>query len=137
MNSQVRFLPLRPIYGGCYDIAKRNKGQPRTSVNGVSKKFKRMAELYKYFARHWTGLDFSDEALLEMFNSESYGTRVNPKNGYLIGKGYLNMTVTSWKEDIALGTLFVKELYADGNFPEWWLDGIFQDSPGYKDRIGV
>ena len=95
-----------------------------------------MAELYKYFARHWTGLDFSDEALLEMFNSESYGTPVKPKNGYLVGKGYLNMTVTSWKEDIVMGTLFVKELYQEGCFPEWWLDGIFRDTPGFKDATG-
>jgi hypothetical protein len=114
-----------------------NKGQPRTSVNGVSNKFKRMAELYKHFARHWTGLDFSDEALLEMFNSESYGTRVNPKNGYLVGKGFLNVAVTSWKEDVALGTLFVKELYQDG-YPEWWLDGIFCNTPGFKEvKLGV
>jgi hypothetical protein len=91
-----------------------------------------MAELYRYFARHWEHvLDFSDDALLEMFNSESYGTKVNPKNGYLVGKQWLNVTVASWKEDIEMGTLFVKELYDDGNFPEWWLDGIFRGYPGF------
>lgn len=122
------------LLGGLHVFAKRNKGQPRTSVNGVSNKFKRMAELYKYFARHWEHvLDFSDNALLEMFNSESYGTKVNPKNGYLVGKQWLNVTVTCWKEDIALGSLFVRELYEDGNFPEWWLDGIFRGYPGFSE----
>lgn len=95
-----------------------------------------MSELYRYFAKHWTGLDFSDEALLEMFNSESYGTYVSPKNGFLVGKGWLNVTVACWKEDIELGCLFVRELYEDGNYPTWWLDGIFRDSPGFK-SIGV
>jgi len=104
-----------------------NKGQPRHSVNGVSKKFRRQAELYKYFARHWEHvLDFSDEALLQRFNSESYGTYVHEKNGYLVGKHWLNVTVSCWKEDIAMGCLFVRELYEDGNFPEWWLDSIFK-----------
>lgn len=128
--------------GGLHVFAKRNghssvsnKGQPRKTVNGVSNKFKRMAELYKYFARHWAHvLDFSDDALLEMFNSESYGTYVNPKNGYLVGKQWLNVTVACWKEDIQMGTLYVKELYQDGNFPEWWLDGIFREYQGFKDK---
>lgn len=61
-----------------------------------------------------------------MFNSESYGTKVQQNNGYLVGKHWLNVTVSCWKEDILLGTLFVKELYDDENFPEWWLDSIFK-----------
>ena len=86
-----------------------------------------MAELYRYFAKDWEHvLDFSDEALLEMFNSESYGTPVVPKNGYLVGKQWLNVNVAMWKEDIAGGTLFKWELYADENLPDWWLDGIFK-----------
>lgn len=86
-----------------------------------------MAELYRYFAKPWEHvLDFSDEALVEMYNSESYGTKIDPKNGYLVGKHWLNVTVTMWKEDLALGTLFKHELYSDPDLPNWWLDGILK-----------
>lgn len=85
-----------------------------------------MAELYKHFASGWTGLDFSDQSLIEMFNSESFGSTVDErKNGYFVGKQWLSVTVAMWKEDQARGHLVVSELYADDKLPEWWLDGIF------------
>ena len=46
-----------------------------------------MSELYRLFGSQWQNLDFSDDALIEMFNSESYGTEVDKnKNGFYIGK---------------------------------------------------
>jgi len=86
-----------------------------------------MCEVYRIFARHWEHvLDFSDEACVELFNSESYGGRVDPKNGFSVGKTYLNVHVKMWKEDIESGILRKHELYEEGLFPHWWLDSIFK-----------
>ena len=85
-----------------------------------------MCEVYRIFSRHWDHvLDHSDQAIIELFNSESYGGRVDPRNGYAVGKMYLNVHVKMWKEDIALGLLRPQELYDDGLFPHWWLDSVF------------
>jgi len=95
-------------------------------VNGLSNKFLRMSELYKMFSKDWEPcLDFSDEALIELYNYESYGGKL-PKNnnGFMHGKKMLNLNVTSWKEDIEAGLLFKFELYEDPNFPHWWLDRV-------------
>jgi len=64
--------------------------------------------------------------LIELFNGESYGTPVSPKNGFAHGKKMLSLNVTMWKEDISKGLLFKHELYADQKFPHWWLDSIFK-----------
>jgi hypothetical protein len=85
-----------------------------------------MAEVYRIFSRSWDHvLDYSDEMLIELYNSESYGTSVSSKNGFSVGKTYLNVHEKMWKEDIKLGLLREKELYEDGLFPHWWLDNIF------------
>ena len=85
-----------------------------------------MAELYKVFAIEWEScLDFSDDALVELYNFESYGgKRCNKNNGFVHGKKMLNLNVTMWKEDIEAGNLFKFELYNDPKFPTWWLDSI-------------
>lgn len=86
-----------------------------------------MAELYRHFGRDWKDcLDFSDESLIELYNQESYGGRVDPKNGFYHGKKWLNVTVKMWLEDIEKGYLFKQELYEDENYPHWWLDSIFK-----------
>ena len=71
-------------------------------------------------------LDYSDEAMIEMYNSESYGTPVNRHNGFYVGKQWLNVNVTMWREDIQRGLLFEKELYNDPKFPHWWLDKVLK-----------
>jgi hypothetical protein len=109
-------------FGGCYVIAKR-----KTSVKQLSRKFIRMCGVYRIFSRHWTdSLDFSDEAMIELYNCETYGGKCSGKNGFGVGKSYLSLSVSMWKEDIALGLLRKYELYDDGLFPEWWLDSVFK-----------
>lgn len=72
-------------------------------------------------------MDFSDEAMIEMYNSESYGTAVNKStNGFYIGKQWLNVQISMWKEDRLQGHLILSELYEDPKFPHWWLDNIFK-----------
>lgn len=86
-----------------------------------------MSEVYEVFANDWKDCcDFSDEALIELYNYESYGGRVSPRNGYHVGKKWLNVTVAMWKEDIRDGNLFKKELYDDPKFPHWWLDSVLK-----------
>ena len=124
-----KFSPATKLTnGGCYVIAKRNSnGKPRLTINGLSGKFKRMAELYRMFANDWSHvLDFSDEAMVELYNHESYGQPIRQNNGFMHGKKWLNLNVTMWKEDIEKGLLFVPELYDDPKFPHWWLDNIFK-----------
>jgi len=86
-----------------------------------------MAELYKHFSKDWEHcLDYSEESLREMYNSETHGDPVSQNNGYYHGKKWLNVTVKMWKEDLnGLGLLFKDELYNYPNYPHWWLDSVF------------
>ena len=86
-----------------------------------------MSEVYKVFSRQWEHtLDYSEDSLVEMFNHESYGAPISDinRNGYYVGKQWLNVHVQMWKEDILKGYLFKQELYEDPLFPHWWLDSI-------------
>lgn len=85
-----------------------------------------MSEVYRRFGRDWAHThDFSDEMLVELYNSESYGGPVSPLNGFALGKKWLNVCVAMWKEDLEKGYLFKEELYKD--FPHWWLDSVLKD----------
>ncbi len=91
-----------------------------------------MSELYRHFALPWQHiLDFSDDALLSLYNHESYGTSLSQNNGFAKGKQMLNLQVTAWKEMLREGTLAKFELYEDPNYPHWWLDSCLKDT--YKD----
>jgi hypothetical protein len=83
-----------------------------------------MSELYRFFARNMGDLDFSDQALLNLYNHESHGASLSVRNGFAVGKQYLNVQVTMWREDIRRGWIFKHELYADESFPHWWLDSV-------------
>lgn len=73
-------------------------------------------------------LSFDDEALISLYNTESYGTPLSPNNGFAKGKQMLNLQVTAWKEMLREGTLAKFELYEDPNYPHWWLDSILKDT---------
>jgi hypothetical protein len=122
--------------GGCYvtapsnEVTRNTNGIPRHSINGVSKKFRRMAELYAHFGKPMApSLDFSDDAMLSLYNHESYGTALSHNNGYAVGKQYLNLQVTSWREAIRQGVIAKFELYEDPAFADWhwWLDSVLKD----------
>ena len=86
-----------------------------------------MSELYVHFGRSMgPSLNFSDEALLSLYNHESYGTDLSPKNGFAVGKQYLNLQVTSWREAIRRGIIAKFELYEDPAYPHWWLDSVLK-----------
>lgn len=86
-----------------------------------------MTELYRIFAKDWEHLmDFSDEMLIELYNGESFGTPISSKNGFALGKKWLNVNVAMWKEDIEKGLFRASELYNDPKYPHWWLDQVFK-----------
>ena len=97
----------------------------------ISKKWRRMQPIYRLFGGE--GLDYSEEAALEMYLFESRGIGnlrlglFGSRNGYANGKHWLNVTVAMWLEDIVNGLLFIDELY-DAYAPEyhWWLDSILK-----------
>ena len=103
-----------------------------------TRKFKRMAEVYKVFCSDWIDcLDFSDQALKELFIAESLGGQVASNNGYAEGKKFLNVNVSMWKEDIEKGNLFIHELYCDDKLPNWWLDKVFKGHHLYRENLIV
>lgn len=97
----------------------------------------RMAEIYKRFARPNAQIcDFSDKAAEAMFDFESQGIgdlRLNlfnkmddgKFNGFAIGKHWMDVTISMWKEEMRARLLFIDELLED--FPEWWIKKIFAE----------
>lgn len=73
-------------------------------------------------------LSFDDQALISLYNTESYGLPISPNNGFAVGKKYLNLQVNAWKEMLREGTLAKFELYEDENYPHWWLDSVLKDT---------
>lgn len=96
------------------------------SKNKVSAKFLKMAEIYKIFAKPFEHmLDYTDEALLEMYLYESTGKGFPSElNAYFVGKRWLNVTVAMWKKDIKDGIISFQELRNDPKFPHWWLESV-------------
>ena len=66
--------------------------------------------------------------MIDLFNNESYGTPVKPKNGYSLGKKWMDVTISMWLEDIDSGLLRRSELYEDEKFPHWWLDNVLKNT---------
>jgi hypothetical protein len=91
----------------------------------ITRQWRRMAEIYRLFSDdRW---DFSEQAAEAMFLFESRGVPVTSEtNGYLIGKRFMDVTVTLWKKNIELGLLTKFELYADPEFKDhhWWLSKV-------------
>lgn len=79
----------------------------------ISSRYRRKAEVYAKFAEQWKSvLDFSEEALEECFLWESNGKQLTSpqSNGFAVGKGWMDVNIAMWKEDIQNGLLFQWEL---------------------------
>lgn len=110
----------------------------------VTKNFKRMAKLYKIFAPSYSGITFTKEDMLQAYILETYGIKstdpglFKPEtNGYILGKKYMNLAVSEWKDAIHKGMLLRVELYEDPVFYEyhWWLDSIFNENDAHYERL--
>jgi len=102
----------------------------------ITDRWRKQSEVYKIFVKDKENkLDFSEKAAQAMFDFESSGTGQieidcfsTSNNGYAVGKKWLNVFVSMWKEDIENGLLFKSELYEDPVFANvhWWLDEIME-----------
>ncbi|WEM34425.1 hypothetical protein [Xanthomonas phage X1] len=76
---------------------------------GIPENYRRVAE--SFYRPHGCTLDFSQKALLQAFEKETYGVDHDmSKNGWAFGKKAFDITVASWREDLAEG-LFCKYDY--------------------------
>jgi len=111
--------------------------------------FKDMAKIYKLFVEEQEHLDFSDEALEQMFEFESKGKgslsidtqhlnylKTGDKiNGYSVGRNVLDITVAMWLDSLTEpGWLPKMEEIYRGKFPYWWLDSVFKNFVKQKDN---
>jgi hypothetical protein len=88
-----------------------------------TKKWLKMGEVYKFFAKDFDQADFSDRAKLDMFKAESYGGEFNFEyrefrngklNGYAVGKHLMDIQLAMWNEDLTqFGQLTRRELMLD------------------------
>lgn len=71
----------------------------------LSKKYLRRAAVYRRHAGRLSKYDFSMAALLACFHNESNGLKLpyNHRNGYVIGKHWYDLTITTIREDIING----------------------------------
>jgi hypothetical protein len=80
----------------------------------ISKRYRLKAALCERFAKSSCScdtLDFSEEAMLACLRWESAGIPLETLlNGYAVGKGWMDVNIAMWKEDIAKGLLFKWEL---------------------------
>jgi hypothetical protein len=101
------------------------------SLNGakVSKKWKETALMYKYFSKSLDSqyLDFSISSAEDMYNYESTGFPLiiyyeknnnGLCNGYAVGKHFMDITLSMWKEDLKDGILKKYEILNDFEVPE-------------------
>ncbi len=99
------------------------------SIGGVSSKFKKACVWYKHFASGWDGLDWSNPAMIDAYNAESFGTfssadLLKSRNGFYIGKQWMGVTIDMWREDIARGHLSRLELSKE--YPTEFLDRVLR-----------
>lgn len=93
----------------------------------ISKKFNRMIEVYDCFRLDNNDqLRYEHDAKFEMYEYESRGIKSDNlhTNGYYWAKHNLDLTLTSWKEDIKKGLLTKHELIDEQYFPEWWINKV-------------
>lgn len=70
---------------------------------------------------------FDDEMIVEMFNSDSFGTPVSSNNGFALGKKWMDVTIAMWIEDIERGLLQKIEIYEDYKYPRDWTEGVLRN----------
>lgn len=106
-------------------------------------RFRKMCEVYKVFASDWS-CDFSDQAMLEMYEFETFGrgsinitgfnTTGKKANGFAVGKKWLNVSVSGWLDDIEkFGWAYtIGELNRDKDIPRWFIEDFFNT---FKNKI--
>lgn len=91
----------------------------------ISAKWRRKAVIYEYLARQvCPSLDFSEWAAMQAFLHESCGTKVEDpnRNGFVVGKMWVNVQEDAWREGIREGLFSRQELLEDQDIPTGWAE---------------
>ena len=102
-------------------------------MSKVTPKYRKMAQVYKIFASGWDNLDYSEQALQEMYDYESTGKGNiaisvfnKSNNAYAVGKKWTDVQVSMWLDWLKKpGWMNILEDLYNDEFPHWWLDSIF------------
>jgi len=86
----------------------------------LTKKYLRLAVVYRRFAGRTPGFDFSMQALLDCQVAESKGIKAQKNNGYVFGKWAKDISVATWREDIVAGHFCKAEFHTPCN--KWWAE---------------
>lgn len=86
----------------------------------LTKKYLRLASVYRRFAGRKSGFDFSLQALIDCFEFESNGIKAQKNNGYIFGKWAKDISLSTWREDIEAGLFCKAEFYTPCN--KWWVE---------------
>lgn len=89
----------------------------------LTKKYLRLAAVYRRFAERSPHYDFSMKSLIECFRHETYGDKHASMNGYVHGKHLKDITVSMWIEDIYKGNFCKAEFLTPLN--KWWVAKTF------------
>jgi hypothetical protein len=97
----------------------------------MKKRYIVISDVYRRFAEDGfaRGFDFSDVARETCYQLETFGvgkreTIFNTeRNGYIIGKRLMDITIAMWKEDLRRGFLSIRELEMDW-YPSWVIDKV-------------
>jgi len=84
----------------------------------ISRKYLRLAAVYRRFAGRSPHFDFSLESLVECYRHETYGEPSSRKNGYVFGKWAKDISVVTWIEDILKGDACKAEFIF--GIDSWW-----------------
>lgn len=87
-------------------------------IKGISRKYLRLAAVYRRFAGDKTTFSFSKESLIECYAHESRGLPYSKNNGYVFGKWCKDLSVVQWIEDIKKGDACKAEFYTAKD--SWW-----------------
>lgn len=86
----------------------------------LTKKYLRLAAVYRRYAGRKSGFDFSLQALIDCHQFESKGIKAKKDNGYIFGKWAKDISVATWREDIVAGHFCKAEFYTP--LDKWWTE---------------
>lgn len=86
----------------------------------LTRKYLRVASMYRRFAGRSIHYDFSLEMLLECYEHESNGLKPSKQNGYVFGKWAKDISVVTWIEDIKKGDACKAEFIF--GIDSWWAE---------------
>lgn len=91
----------------------------------LTRKYLRVAAVYRRFAGRSEHYDFSFEMLQECYDHETHGKKPSKMNGYVFGKWAKDISVVTWIEDIKKGDACKAEFIF--GIDSWWAKPALQN----------